>query len=187
MSKKYLTVALISLAVLLLAVICILVSTFAFKEEEQYAPAGLNGADEREDKTCILVLGKDKASGLFDVMMLVSFDESDKAACVMQIPRDTYAEYTEKSYKKINAAPKMLGEEGFCKFLSESLNVQIKGYISFDLEAFSKAVDLIGGVEMTLPRALDYNDPEQGLYIHLSKGRQVLDGEKAQMLIRFRK
>ena len=35
MSKKYLTVALISLAVLLLAVICILVSTFAFKEEEQ--------------------------------------------------------------------------------------------------------------------------------------------------------
>ena len=187
MSKKYLVAALISLAAVLVVLICILVSVFAFKEDEEYAPAALNGADGSDGKTCILVLGKDKASGLFDVVMLVSFDTKDASACVMQIPRDTYAEYTQKSYKKINAAPRTLGEDGFCEFLSESLGVNITGYISFELDAFGKAVDLIGGVEMTLPRALDYNDPEQGLYIHLPAGKQVLDGEKAQMLVRFRK
>ena len=187
MSKKFLTVALFSLIALLLAVVCVLVSLFALEDKEQYAPAGLNKTDKTEDKTCILVLGKDKASGLFDVIMLVSFDENDSAACVMQIPRDTYAEYTEKNHRKINAAPKLLGEEGFCDFLSENMGIPIKGYISFELDAFAKAVDLIGGVEMTLPKALEYSDPEQGLYIKLPKGKQTLDGKKAQMLVRFRK
>ena len=187
MSKKYLTVLLISFVALLLAVAMVLLLIAVGQKNRSVQTGSPNGEDSLKDKNCILVLGKDKASGLFDVIMLASVDENGSNACIMQIPRDTYAEYTEKSYRKINVAPKILGEEGFCEFLSDNLGVEIQGYISFELDAFSKAVDLIGGVEMTLPRALDYNDPEQGLYIHLPKGTQVLDGEKAQMLVRFRK
>ena len=185
MSKKFSNITLISFAAVSLLAICILVCSVVLGDKEDYAPtASLGGVD---GKTCVLILGKDKSSGLFDVIMLAAFDAANSSACVMQIPRDTYAEYTEKNHKKINAAPKILGEEEFCSFLSKSLGVNIQGYISFELDAFGKAVDLIGGVEMTLPHALDYNDPEQDLYIHLPAGTQLLDGDKAQMLVRFRK
>jgi len=183
MSKKYLRVAAAALAILF--VIFSFVIVLSLGEDDGYIPTFSFGGSNKESKSNLLVLGKDKASGLFDVIMLVSFDSKD--ARVLQIPRDTYVEYTDKNRGKINAAPKVLGEEGFCEFISGNLGVPIVGYISFDLDTFSRAVDLIGGVEMTLPRALEYSDPEQGLYISLPKGKQTLNGEKAQMLVRFRK
>jgi len=141
----------------------------------------------KEEPFCMLLMGKDDVSGLSDVIMLVSLDSDAKSAAVMQIPRDTYAEYSESGYKKINGAPKVLGEKGFCEFLEQNLGVNIDGYVSFDLDALEKAVDIIGGVEIELDKALNYEDPEQNLYIHLPKGKQTLDGKKAQMLVRFRK
>ena len=47
-------------------------------------------------------------------------------------------------------------------------------------------VDLVEGVEFYVPRDMDYDDPYQDLHIHLKEGRQVLDGEKAMQLVRFR-
>ena len=64
----------------------------------------------------LLLMGKDRSSGLFDVMMLLSVNESDGSACVLQIPRDTYAAYTDGSYRKLNGAPRALGMKGFCDF-----------------------------------------------------------------------
>ena len=183
MSKKYLRVAAVALAILF--AIFSFVIILSFGEDEGYVSAFSFGGSKKESRRNILMLGRDKASGLFDVIMLVSFDSD--GASVLQIPRDTYIEYTENNSGKINAAPKTLGEEGFCKLLSSSLGVPITGYISFNLEAFGKAVDLVGGVEMTLDRALEYSDPEQGLYISLPAGKQTLNGDKAQMLVRFRK
>ncbi len=56
-----------------------------------------------------------------------------------------------------------------------------------DLEAFKKTVDLVGGVDFDVPQDMDYEDASQDLYIHLKKGPQHLDGEKAMELVRFRK
>ena len=41
-------------------------------------------------------------------------------------------------------------------------------------------------VEFDVHERLYYSDPAQGLYIDLYPGPQVLDGEKAEMLVRFR-
>ena len=140
----------------------------------------------KEQPYTVLVLGKDKVSGLTDVMMLASFDGENSRICVVQIPRDTYAEYSE-NHKKLNTATKVLGgEKALCKFLSDSLGVKIDGYISLELEGFRRVVDAIGGVELELTSTLYYNDPEQDLYIYLPKGKQLLDGEKAEMLVRYR-
>ena len=131
-------------------------------------------------------MGRDEVSGLTDVMMLASLDAENGRICVMQIPRDTYAEYSDK-HRKLNTASRVLGgERELCDFLSDALGVRIDGYVSLELEGFRRAVDAIGGVEIELDRTLYYNDPEQDLYIYLQKGKQHLDGKKAEMLIRYR-
>jgi anionic cell wall polymer biosynthesis LytR-Cps2A-Psr (LCP) family protein len=56
------------------------------------------------DAATFLFLGTDRAVGLCDVIMLVRADYTDGALTVLQIPRDTYAAYTDKSYKKLNGA-----------------------------------------------------------------------------------
>ncbi len=139
-----------------------------------------------DEPFCVLILGRDRISDLSDVIILASFDIENGRASLMQIPRDTYAKYTEKSYKKLNAAPHTLGESGFCTLLSEAFGVRIDGYLSFDLDAFALAVDTLGGVDITLDKPLKYSDPEQGLYINLPAGRQTLDGKSAEMLVRYR-
>ena len=71
----------------------------------------------------VLVLGKDDASGLTDVMMLVSVDVQNGRACLMQIPRDTYFRYTENNYRKINGAMHALGgAEALSKMLESALS-----------------------------------------------------------------
>ena len=53
--------------------------------------------------------------------------------------------------------------------------------------AFRNIIDLLGGVEYYVPVDMDYDDPTQNLHIHLKKGRQVLNGAKAEQFVRFRK
>ncbi len=138
------------------------------------------------DSFNILLTGSDRTSGLTDVIMLVSLDRKNGKAVILQIPRDTYASYTDKSYKKLNGAYGALGGEGMCRFLSDSLGVSIDRYIMLSPDAFTSAVDAVGGVEVTLPEPMYYNDPYQDLYISLGAGRQILDGKRAEQFIRYR-
>ncbi len=134
-----------------------------------------------------LMLGKDSAAELCDVIMLVSYKPSDRSLCIVQIPRDTYFAYTDGSYRKINAASRVLGGSDKLKNkLSQALGVSIDGYVEFDLDFVKRAVDMVGGVEIDVPCDMDYDDPEQDLSIHLKKGLQTLTGEQAVAFIRFR-
>ena len=134
-----------------------------------------------------LILGEDRASGLTDVMMIVSLDADGERLDILQIPRDTYAEYTEAGYRKINGAAKILGSpERLCDFLSDSLALDIEGYVLFDLDSFARVVDMIGGVEVDIPFDMEYRDSAQSLHISLSAGRQTLSGEQAEQFVRYR-
>ncbi len=144
------------------------------------------GKGDRRDICNVLLLGRDESAGLTDVIMVVSFDMTNSSAAVLQIPRDTYAEYTSDSYKKLNGAYSRLGAKGLCEFLSQSLCVDINYYAVVDLDALGDIVDMLGGVEVDVPFDLDYEDSEQGLYIHLKKGRQLLDGKSAGHFVRYR-
>lgn len=136
----------------------------------------------------ILVTGCDKVSGLYDAMMLVSVDTERERICVLQLPRDTYAEYTEGSYRKLNGAARSLGgDEELCEFLEKTWGITLDGYVSLDLDSFRNIVDTLGGVEIELERDMRYTDEEQGLYIDLNKGTHLLNGRQAEMLVRYRK
>ena len=183
MPKKYI----ITVLAVLLAVIFSITLAIADFDREELPKIDAEVTKNAEEPFCLLVLGKDRTSGLTDVMMLVSLDIENERISVMQIPRDTYADYGNKNHKKLNSAAGLLGgEKELCEFLSNSFGVRIDGYLSLELDAFRKAVDAVGGVPMYIPKRLYYNDPAQKLYIDIPAGEQVLDGKKAEMLVRYR-
>jgi anionic cell wall polymer biosynthesis LytR-Cps2A-Psr (LCP) family protein len=59
--------------------------------------------------------------------------------------------------------------------------------VVLDFDAFQRMVDVLGGVEIYVPRDMKYTDRAGGLFIDLKKGRQTLDGYQAMGFVRFRK
>lgn len=185
-SKYFLTAA----TVILWGIALSLVFAFAFgRDSDTDSPThslAVEGQDARR-RYNVLILGSDDTSGLCDVIMLASYDEAAESVNIVQIPRDTYARYSDSSYRKLNGAKNKLGgERAFCDFLSRTLCVKIDYYLSIGLDAVEEAVDALGGVEVDVPCDMDYEDPAQELYIHIKKGRRVLDGKAARQFVRYR-
>ena len=144
----------------------------------------------REGVYNFLLVGYDKAAGLTDVNMIAQFDVNTGKVSIVQLPRDTYARYNENGrYKKINGAFSYFKKdlEKLADYFEQTLCIKIDFYASIDLAAFRNIVDIIGGVPMYVPRDMEYDDPEQDLYIHLKEGFQTLNGEQAEQFVRFRK
>ena len=134
-----------------------------------------------------LLLGEDESKSLTDVLVIVSCDTKNKKMSILQIPRDTYAEYTSSSYRKINAARDVLGGgRELADFLTDTLGIFIDGYVSVNLDIIAEAVDILGGIEIDVPIDMFYRDPYQDLTINIKKGKQLINGEKAKQFVRYR-
>lgn len=136
--------------------------------------------------TRFLVMGCDKSKKLTDSIFVVTLDEDRREASILQIPRDTYAEYTTRDYKKLNGAKSALGEKGVKDFLSRALGVPIQYFFVLDLDILRNVVDSIGGVDVEIPQQMIYSDPIQGLEINLQEGYAHLDGSMAEQFVRYR-
>ena len=186
-SKKEKRILFLSVAIVLAIAITLTLVLCAFSAQERDV-----GDNEYEStakdpaRQNFLLFGIDRASGLSDVMMLVSLDAKAGRLDILQIPRDTYAEYTASGYRKLNGVIKALGADGACSFLSDAFCVDIEGYAIFDLDSFAKVIDMIGGVEIDIPFDMEYRDPYQGLHISIPSGRQTLDGELSEQFVRYR-
>ena len=159
-----------------------------------------SGFTRRKDVYNVLILGVDRAANLADVILLAQFDVGGKAVHLVSVPRDSYVNVG-SNYHKINAyfaasynrssseGAKRVADAALAlkSFLESGFCVKIDRYVLMDLEGFRKTVDAIGGVEMDVPYDMDYEDPEQDLYIHLKAGYQLLDGDRAEQFVRFRK
>ncbi len=147
-----------------------------------------------------ILLGKDKVALNTDVIMLINLNVTTKKISVLQIPRDTYIEY-EGYAGRINAVyayyynqgrnnkvkdPEAYGLDKLSTILEQTLCIHIHNYAMVNLEGFRNIVDILGGVELDVPADMIYEDPTQDLYINLKKGKQVLDGKKAEQFVRFR-
>ena len=71
--------------------------------------------------------------------------------------------------------------------MSEQLGIPVDYTVSVNLKGFTALVDAIGGVDFDVPVNMDYEDPYQDLYIHISKGMHHLSGSEALKVVRFRK
>jgi len=133
-----------------------------------------------------LLLGVDRIAGLSDTIMLVSLRQ-DGSISVVQLPRDTYVEKeTGAAGVKLNSIYPAYGAEGLRELIGRTLCVKIDYTVIIGTDVFAKAVDLIGGVEVDVPVDMDYEDPEQDLYIHIKAGKQVLNGKDAEGFVRYR-
>ena len=140
-----------------------------------------------------LILGistEEKGSLLTDTIMVASYNPNTQKASLLSIPRDTYvgtnpAKAT--AYQKINSlyGRKHRPDETL-EAVNDITNLGIQYYVVVRTEALIELVDAIGGVTFYVPMDMNYDDTNQDLHIHLKEGEQLLDGEKAEQLVRFR-
>lgn len=134
----------------------------------------------------ILVVGQ--SQNLTDTMLVCSYDPKTQDVAMISIPRDTFVGRNKlyaTSSDKINAIyqidPNLLLEK-----VNKLTGLDINYYIKVDTDGLRDLVDSIGGVYFDVPIDMDYDDSSQDLHIHLKAGYQLLDGNKAEQVVRFR-
>ncbi len=174
------------------------------KELKQQTEQTSNSIFTPPIRTNVLITGVDKQENLTDVLMVASFISTTGQINLISIPRDTYISYEGESLKALreinSGAPRYMkansvyaytkksGMEHLKSTIEDLLGIKIDYYVKVDLKAFKSIVDAVGGIYFDVPKGgLKYSDPTQGLYINLKEGYQLLDGEAAEGLVRFRK
>ena len=138
-----------------------------------------------------LICGIDKTNLLTDVIMVVGFDNTTGQINILQIPRDTYAGKDIPSHK-YNAIyghpPKGVSGLDYLKaHIQRDFGITINYYGAITTDGLDMLVDSVGGVDLYVPVNMNYDDRAQNLHIHLKKGYQHLDGNKAEQFVRERK
>lgn len=178
-------------------------------EKPDFVATAAEPSEVEDEILNIAVFGTDEDGFRTDVNIIASFHVKTKELHLISVPRDTRVTMTDEmiSYLEENGkyVPDKTGVYGQCKLtevhayagegnrcafsvamLEDLLGIDIDYYVKVDLDAFREIVDAVGGVTFNVEERLYYSDPAQGLYIDLYPGEQVLDGEQAEMLVRFR-
>lgn len=124
--------------------------------------------------------------GNTDTMMLARFDPQRGDARILSIPRDTRTAIPGHGTFKINAANPYGGPTLSVQTVSALLDVPVDRYVLINTRAVIQLVDALGGLEIYVPRDLDYDDWTGKLHIHLKKGPNKLNGQQAHDFLRFR-
>ena len=146
--------------------------------------------DLKEIKVLILGVSTDTDAELTETIMIASYNPNTQKANLLSIPRDTF---TGKNPKKAVASQKINSLYNINKTpdktlaaVNELTGLDIKYYVVVKTEALIKLVDAIGGVKFNVPMRMKYTDTSQNLVIDLEEGEQLIDGNKAEQLLRFR-
>ena len=122
-----------------------------------------------------------------DTMMVASIDAEHKTINLLSIPRDSRVIIPGyDGYSKINNAYFYGGSNLAARTVTDFFHIPIHYYIVIDWQSFIKIVDILGGVNLTVEHDMNYDDPYSNLSIHLAKGNQHLDGERAGEYVRYR-
>ena len=197
--KKKKTRTLRKILMLLILILIVLVAGITYKTQKnggglQGLLSTLVGHDEETlknlDKIQVLLMGvsTDNGGKLTDTIIIATYDPKNQNASLLSIPRDTFVgknPQTGTGSDKINALYQKSPEKTLEK-VNEITGLDIKYYMVIDNQALIKLVDVIGGVEFNVPIDMVYDDPSQDLHINLKAGVQILDGDKAEQLLRYR-
>lgn len=146
-----------------------------------------NDSSMQKSSVNVLLCGVDKDGYRTDVLILAQLNLITNKINMVQFSRDTYVDINHVD-KKINSAYGYNKETQLFKEVEYILKgVKVDKFMLVNINGFHEIIDALGGVEFDVPMNMDYDDPYQDLHIHLSKGVQTLNGEKAEQLVRFRK
>jgi LCP family protein required for cell wall assembly len=137
----------------------------------------------------ILMLGEDNVDGAkrSDTVAFVAVDVDANNVRVLSLPRDTRVHIPGHGNQKLNHAYAYGGVELLKATIEEFLGTTIHYYVKVDYDNFPQLVDLVGGVDMYVGKAMKYRDKSQGLVIDIPVGKQHMDGDTALKYVRFRK
>lgn len=144
-----------------------------------------------EFKVLLLGISTDQTGvDLTDTIIVASYNPNTQKATLLSIPRDTYTGKTPSkatAYEKINSLyNRKHRPDETLEAVNKITGLGIEYYAVIKTEALIELVDAIGGVTFNVPMDMYYNDKTQDLHINLKKGEQLLDGDKAEQLVRFR-
>lgn len=170
------------------------------------ADEDLIGSDE--DRINILLLGiggrGHDGGNLTDTIIIASYKPSTNQASMMSIPRDLLVPIPGYGWRKINHLYALAeyndpgtGGDYTKQIISQIFGLQIPYYTRIDFKGFEEVIDLVGGVDVAVPRTLsDYQYPipgreeypEDQRYEHLfiEEGDHHFDGNTALKYVRSR-
>lgn len=134
-----------------------------------------------------LLLGS--SDNMTDTIMIFKYNPQTQKAYLISVPRDTYTGYNKANATasdKINCLYQGEHPEKTLSAINRITGLDLEYYVVVDTEALKALVDAIGGVYFDVPIDMKYKSKWQGLYIDLKAGYQLLDGDKAEQLVRFR-
>lgn len=116
------------------------------KTFEGYTTIACFGLDNREQGVY--------ESGNSDVIMIMNINNDTKEVSLVSVYRDTYlnvaGEGEDEKFQKANAAYAYGGPEQAVTMLNRNLDIDIDNYVAFDFKAVAEAVDILGGVDVTI-------------------------------------
>ncbi len=162
-----------------------------------------------DDVLNVLLLGSDTANpvnaGRTDVIMVVSINRTQNTVNLLSIPRDLYVYIPDMAMQRINTVYGLGENNGYDgggygllrETLLYNLGLVVDHYARVDFNDFQALVDALGGIELTVPCALqDWQlispdlDPaveENWHLVTLEVGVQRLDGYEALWYARSRR
>ncbi len=114
----------------------------------------------------ILLLGTDTGDlgrdykGRTDTMIIMTINPKTKKTTMTSIPRDMYVnlpDYPKYSPAKINAAYAFGGVKESINVVQKEFNVPIDYYVLVNMGGLKKAINQVGGVDVTSPLTFTYN------------------------------
>lgn len=159
------------------------------------APTGANwtgmnketGHYERIGNINVLMLGVDSVDGTHrsDTIFVLGVNPAKAKVSMLSIPRDTRVVINGKS-RKINEILPRYGVPVLRSLIEDLLSIQISRHVEIGFESFVNIVDILGGVDINIEKAMHYDDNWGKVHIHFQRGINHLDGQQALNFVRFR-
>lgn len=138
----------------------------------------------------ILICATDEEETRTDTMMIATLDEQDGTVSLTSLPRDTIVDNGE-AVPKLNGVYGLAGggDEGAQALMDQVetlLGFRPDGYVVINYRVFKDAVDAMGGVTFDVPMDMTVDNPDTGEAIELMAGEQLLNGDQALAVCRYR-
>lgn len=158
-----------------------------FEQIQQISPL------ENANLTNILLIGSDRRgtgeNGRSDSMILVTLNHDTGNIHLTSFMRAMYVCIPKSSgdtWGMLNASYSWGGPQLLIKTIENNFRIDIDNYVMVDIKAFEKAVDILGGVEMTLTASeAVYVVNDSG--VPTSSGKQTLNGAQTRAYCQIRK
>ncbi len=145
--------------------------------------------------TNILLVGCDSGSiskyyPRSDAMIIASINQKTKTIKYLSLSRATYVSIKGHGNMRLNAAYEFGGPKLLIDTIESNYKITIDKYIAVDFDGFSKLIDVMGGVDITLTdkelEALQTYLNRYGINTSKGPGTYHLDGRSALLYARLR-